>query len=543
VCGGGGGLYGALPMKHGIILRAVSAAGALAAAAILLLPASAPAGTAGTPVTLTFTTIGEHSFTVPANVSQLHVVAVGGKGAAGGTGPDGTIGGQGGNGARVTADVSVTPGATLYAEVGGNAVGSEGGGPHGGPATGGDGGFNGAGDAGGGGAASLLTPCSTSGVGCVACPPFIGNTCTPALAALVVAGGGGGGGGPAHPGSSGTGGCGCSRDDASGGDAGDEGADGQNGAVSATSNGNLSAAQGGKAGAQTATTNGGAGGSMVCSSGAAAGGNGQSGFELGGGGGLGGSDEPGAYTLGEAGGVGGGGGGGRFGGGGGGAGGFEACTLYSGWGGGAGGGGGSSFVSGATAAQLAADTTVDTSATPSVTVSYTIPPQQTLTVVTAGGGSGTVTSSPSGIDCGSTCSAQFDAGSQVTLTAAAGSGSVFAGWSGGCTGTGPCTVTMNADQTVTATFKLATHLAATPVLRGRLTATLTRSDTGAPLAGQTITFSVRGQTQCVSVTNAQGKATCGGLRPFLAAIRARGYEAVFAGTTTYEQSTATAGLL
>jgi hypothetical protein len=77
----------------------------------------------------------------------------------------------------------------------------------------------------------------------------------------------------------------------------------------------------------------------------------------------------------------------------------------------------------------------------------------TLTVSESGNGSGTVTSSPSGIDCGSTCSASFATGTQVTLTAAAASGSSFTGWSGGgCSGTGSCVVTMNSAQSVSAAF-------------------------------------------------------------------------------------------
>jgi uncharacterized repeat protein (TIGR02543 family) len=74
----------------------------------------------------------------------------------------------------------------------------------------------------------------------------------------------------------------------------------------------------------------------------------------------------------------------------------------------------------------------------------------TLTVSTTGGGS--VGSSPAGISCGSTCVASYADGQQVTLTASAAAGSVFAGWSGACAGTGTCTVTMDADKTVTATF-------------------------------------------------------------------------------------------
>jgi N-acetylneuraminic acid mutarotase len=71
-----------------------------------------------------------------------------------------------------------------------------------------------------------------------------------------------------------------------------------------------------------------------------------------------------------------------------------------------------------------------------------------------GTGGGTVTSSPAGIDCGTTCSADYVSGTSVTLTVSAASGSTFAGWSGDCSGTGSCTVVMNADRSVTATFTL-----------------------------------------------------------------------------------------
>jgi len=69
-------------------------------------------------------------------------------------------------------------------------------------------------------------------------------------------------------------------------------------------------------------------------------------------------------------------------------------------------------------------------------------------------GSGAVTSNPAGINCPSTCSQTFAGGPQVTLTATPSGGSnwVFGGWSGACSGGGPCTVTMAAAQSVTATF-------------------------------------------------------------------------------------------
>ncbi len=74
-----------------------------------------------------------------------------------------------------------------------------------------------------------------------------------------------------------------------------------------------------------------------------------------------------------------------------------------------------------------------------------------LTVSIAGTGTGTVTSSPTGINCGTVCSTTFAAGT-VALTASAGAGSAFTGWSGACSGTGVCNVTMNAAQSVTASF-------------------------------------------------------------------------------------------
>ncbi|WP_212758112.1 InlB B-repeat-containing protein [Usitatibacter palustris] len=80
-----------------------------------------------------------------------------------------------------------------------------------------------------------------------------------------------------------------------------------------------------------------------------------------------------------------------------------------------------------------------------------------LAVTLAGSGQGFVTSSPDAIDCLSACGATFAPGTQVTLTATAeGPASVFAGWSGACTGTGACVVTMNASMSVIATFNIAT---------------------------------------------------------------------------------------
>jgi len=77
-----------------------------------------------------------------------------------------------------------------------------------------------------------------------------------------------------------------------------------------------------------------------------------------------------------------------------------------------------------------------------------------LTVTLAGTSTGTVTSSPAGISCGTTCTASFAAGTAVKLTAVAAKGAYFAGWGGACKGTGTCTVTMNSNLAVTATFNI-----------------------------------------------------------------------------------------
>jgi hypothetical protein len=78
----------------------------------------------------------------------------------------------------------------------------------------------------------------------------------------------------------------------------------------------------------------------------------------------------------------------------------------------------------------------------------------TLTVIKDGAGDGTVRSNPSGIYCGSNCGGGFSLGDTVTLTASPAEGSVFAGWSGVCTGAGQCVVTMDEAKSVIAVFNL-----------------------------------------------------------------------------------------
>jgi hypothetical protein len=67
--------------------------------------------------------------------------------------------------------------------------------------------------------------------------------------------------------------------------------------------------------------------------------------------------------------------------------------------------------------------------------------------------SGTVTSDLAGINCGSACSAKYNAGTIVTLTATPPAGKTFVGWSNACSGTAnTCTLTVNSNLTAQANF-------------------------------------------------------------------------------------------
>jgi Glycine rich protein len=231
--------------KTSHLLRPLVALVALVAAMAALLiaynasPAHAAAEscttTAGT-TTCTFSTTGaEDTFEVPLGVSTIHVVATGAPGA------EGFMGGTEGAGAQVSGDLTVTPGDTLYVNVGGTP-------------TGGDcfpnvaciGGFNGGGSSsfgGGGGGASDVREVSRAEAG------SLGSR-------LIVAGGGGGSGEGQF--------CGTGRPRLSGGTGGHAGSeggdgpscfaiDGQSGEPTETASG-----KGGEAGTETA---GGPGGS------------------------------------------------------------------------------------------------------------------------------------------------------------------------------------------------------------------------------------------------------------------------------------------
>jgi uncharacterized repeat protein (TIGR01451 family) len=92
------------------------------------------------------------------------------------------------------------------------------------------------------------------------------------------------------------------------------------------------------------------------------------------------------------------------------------------------------------------------------TQTATVVPVFQLAVTKTGNGSGTVTTADGGINCGTSCSATYLSGTVVNVGETPDPNSVFTGWSGACTGTGACAVTMNGDMTITANFVLGKKL-------------------------------------------------------------------------------------
>jgi hypothetical protein len=159
---------------------------------------------------------------------------------------------------------------------------------------------------------------------------------------------------------------------------------------------------------------------------------------------------------------------------------------------------GSTFTSWSGDCTGSAGCTVTMDAAHSVTATFAAA-VHTLTLGKAGTGSGTVTSSPAGIDCGIDCAEDYVEGTAVTLTPAPAIGSDFVGWSGACTGAGSCVVTMDAAKAVTATFGAGTGTAFYTVTPCRVVDT--RSADGPALAaGTTRTFALTGPICGVPVT-------------------------------------------
>src|SRR5262249_31910782 len=111
-----------------------------------------------------------------------------------------------------------------------------------------------------------------------------------------------------------------------------------------------------------------------------------------------------------------------------------------------------------------------------------------LTVNKDGGGTGTVTSAPAGIECGGDCDGEYEEGEIVTLTGASGPNTKPAVW-GGCdsiVGANQCEVTMSADRSVTATFEPEQHLLKVS-RNGTGTGTVTSAPAGITCGGPTPT--------------------------------------------------------
>ena len=75
-----------------------------------------------------------------------------------------------------------------------------------------------------------------------------------------------------------------------------------------------------------------------------------------------------------------------------------------------------------------------------------------LAVTLAGDGSGRVSSDPAGIYCQIDCAEDFAKNTRILLEAEPYTGSVFVGWSGDCSGTGPCRIKLKSDTEVSASF-------------------------------------------------------------------------------------------
>jgi phospholipase C len=98
------------------------------------------------------------------------------------------------------------------------------------------------------------------------------------------------------------------------------------------------------------------------------------------------------------------------------------------------------------------------------------PPPQNFQLTVAVTGTGTVTSSPAGINCPTTCTASFPSGTSITLTATAGSGFQFGAYSGACSGAS-CQLVLSSNQSVSATFTSANSAQLTVAITGQGTVT------------------------------------------------------------------------
>jgi hypothetical protein len=140
-----------------------------------------------------------------------------------------------------------------------------------------------------------------------------------------------------------------------------------------------------------------------------------------------------------------------------------------------------------------------------VTATFVLPQRQ-LTVTRAGTGTGTVKSSPGGIDCGSTCGASYEHGTPVTLSGSPGPGTQPVQWTG-CDSVNPedkCEVTMSGARSVKATFDQKPRLTVTKGGPAASLATVTGSPAGIACGASCQALYERGATVTLTATAPPG---------------------------------------
>lgn len=140
-------------------------------------------------------------------------------------------------------------------------------------------------------------------------------------------------------------------------------------------------------------------------------------------------------------------------------------------------------------------------------IGWTIIGNYTLNV--SKNGSGSISSSPSGINCGSTCSSSYTSGTQVSLYATPASGYIFNGWSGNCSGSGACSVMMDSNKSITANFAVDTSRIISIGKIGTGDGTVTRTG-GSLNCGSICSESIpQGATVTLNTTAAAGSSFAG----------------------------------
>ncbi|QOX78503.1 RHS repeat protein [Trichlorobacter lovleyi] len=139
---------------------------------------------------------------------------------------------------------------------------------------------------------------------------------------------------------------------------------------------------------------------------------------------------------------------------------------------------------------FARDAAGNSSTSIAVTTQLTVLQQQlSVTILGLYGGGGSVTSSPAGIACTSgTCTAEYANGTAVTLIPAADTSSAFTAWSGNCTGSSNCTVSMTVDRSATASFSLIPRARVAGIPYGSLTSAYAAVPASGVLEAQALIF-------------------------------------------------------